>query len=71
MGTLALTLRAYTYIRTMGPDGLRQVSENAVLHANYFDANDLSHIMNCHMHNIVNMNLFYLVETEETWRQNT
>src|SRR5699024_10463322 len=28
-------LRAYTYIRTMGPDGLKEVSENAVLNANY------------------------------------
>ena len=28
-------VRAYTYIRTMGPDGLREVSECAVLHANY------------------------------------
>ncbi|MFP3340805.1 hypothetical protein R0J91_22715, partial [Micrococcus sp. SIMBA_131] len=26
---------AYTYIRTMGPEGLKQVSENAVLNANY------------------------------------
>jgi glycine dehydrogenase subunit 2 len=28
-------VRAYTYIRTMGADGLRAVSENAVLNANY------------------------------------
>jgi glycine dehydrogenase subunit 2 len=28
-------LRAYCYIRTFGPDGLRAVSENAVLNANY------------------------------------
>ena len=28
-------MRAYCYIRTHGPDGLRQVSENAVLNANY------------------------------------
>jgi glycine dehydrogenase subunit 2 len=30
-----MLVRAYTYIRTMGPDGLRSVSENAVLNANY------------------------------------
>lgn len=34
-GNFGILLRAYTYIRTMGPDGLRQVSESAVLHANY------------------------------------
>jgi glycine dehydrogenase subunit 2 len=34
-GNFGILLRAYTYIRTMGPDGLRQVSEGAVLHANY------------------------------------
>jgi glycine dehydrogenase subunit 2 len=28
-------VRAYCYIRTHGPDGLRRVSENAVLNANY------------------------------------
>ena len=30
-----MLVRAYAYIRTMGPDGLRAVSENAVLNANY------------------------------------
>ena len=35
METLGFMVRAYTYIRTMGPDGLREVSEDAVLHANY------------------------------------
>lgn len=34
-GNFGILVRAYTYIRTMGPDGLRQVSESAVLHANY------------------------------------
>ena len=28
-------MRAYTYIRSMGPDGLKAVTENAVLNANY------------------------------------
>jgi glycine dehydrogenase subunit 2 len=28
-------VRGYCYIRTLGPDGLRQVSEDAVLNANY------------------------------------
>jgi len=31
-------LRAYTYIRMMGPDGLRSMAENAVLNANYLKA---------------------------------
>ena len=30
-----MALRAYAYILTMGPKGLRQVSETAVLNANY------------------------------------
>ncbi|OES44991.1 aminomethyl-transferring glycine dehydrogenase subunit GcvPB [Domibacillus iocasae] len=34
-GNFGILVRAYTYIRTMGPSGLRQVSESAVLHANY------------------------------------
>lgn len=34
-GNFGILVRAYTYIRTYGPDGLREVSENAVLNANY------------------------------------
>lgn len=34
-GNFGMLVRAYAYIRTMGPDGLRQVSECAVLNANY------------------------------------
>src|SRR5216683_2466011 len=34
-GNFGMLVRAYTYIRTMGPDGLRSVAENAVLNANY------------------------------------
>ena len=34
-GNVGMLVRAYTYIRTMGPDGLRAVSDNAVLNANY------------------------------------
>ncbi|MER2001654.1 MAG: aminomethyl-transferring glycine dehydrogenase subunit GcvPB [Carnobacterium inhibens] len=34
-GNFGVNVRAYTYIRTMGPKGLRQVSESAVIHANY------------------------------------
>lgn len=34
-GNFGINVRAYTYIRTMGEEGLRQVSENAVLNANY------------------------------------
>jgi glycine dehydrogenase subunit 2 len=34
-GNVGILVRGYCYIRTLGPDGLRQVSENAVLNANY------------------------------------
>ncbi len=34
-GNFGMLVRAYAYIRTMGPDGLRSVSDNAVLNANY------------------------------------
>ncbi|QDU54611.1 aminomethyl-transferring glycine dehydrogenase subunit GcvPB [Aeoliella mucimassa] len=34
-GNTGVLLRAYCYIRTHGPDGLRAVSDNAVLNANY------------------------------------
>ena len=33
-----MLVRAYTYIRMHGAEGLRQVSENAVLNANYLQA---------------------------------
>jgi glycine dehydrogenase subunit 2 len=32
---VGVLIRAYCYIRTHGPDGLRAVSDNAVLNANY------------------------------------
>jgi glycine dehydrogenase subunit 2 len=35
VGNFGMLVRAYTYIRTMGGDGLRAVSDNAVLNANY------------------------------------
>jgi glycine dehydrogenase subunit 2 len=34
-GNVGILLRGYCYIRTLGPDGLREVSEQAVLNANY------------------------------------
>jgi glycine dehydrogenase subunit 2 len=34
-GNFGVIVRAYTYIRMMGPDGLRLASEDAVLNANY------------------------------------
>ncbi len=37
-GNFAVLVRAYTYIRMHGAEGLRQVSENAVLNANYLQA---------------------------------
>ena len=37
-GNFGNIVRAYAYIRSVGPYGLRQVSEDAVLHANYIRA---------------------------------
>lgn len=37
-GNFGVNVRAYAYIRTMGADGLKEVSENAVLNANYLKA---------------------------------
>lgn len=34
-GNFGINVRAYAYIRTMGPEGLKLVSENAVVNANY------------------------------------
>ncbi|MFJ7991356.1 aminomethyl-transferring glycine dehydrogenase subunit GcvPB [Peribacillus frigoritolerans] len=34
-GNFGINVRAYTYIRSMGPDGLKAVTENAVINANY------------------------------------
>lgn len=37
-GNVGILLRGYFYLRTLGPDGLRAVAENAVLNANYLKA---------------------------------
>jgi glycine dehydrogenase subunit 2 len=34
-GNVGILYRGYCYIRTLGPDGLKSISENAVLNANY------------------------------------
>jgi glycine dehydrogenase subunit 2 len=56
-GNVGILLRAYCYIRTLGPQGLREVSENAVLNANYLlsrvkDAFEVPHGDRC-MHEFV------------------
>lgn len=56
-GNVGILLRGYCYIRTLGPDGLRGVSENAVLNANYLlsrlkDAFEVPHGDRC-MHEFV------------------
>jgi glycine dehydrogenase subunit 2 len=56
-GNVGILLRGYCYIRTLGPEGLRQVSEQAVLNANYLlarikDAFDVPHGDRC-MHEFV------------------
>ncbi len=42
-GNYGVFIRAYTYIRMMGPDGLRAASEMAVLNANYLKARVAPH----------------------------
>ncbi len=37
-GNFGMVLRAYAYIRTLGPDGIRATADNAVLNANYVRA---------------------------------
>ncbi len=56
-GNFGVHVRAYTYIRSLGPDGLRQVAEDAVLAANYLltllkDIYDLPYDRRC-MHEFV------------------
>ena len=34
-GNFGVMVRAYTYIRTLGPEGLKEVSESAIINANY------------------------------------
>jgi len=38
LGNFGMMVRAYTYIRELGPQGLRQISDLAVLNANYLAA---------------------------------
>ncbi|CAN5759531.1 aminomethyl-transferring glycine dehydrogenase subunit GcvPB [soil metagenome] len=56
-GNFGMHVRAYTYIRMHGEDGLRQISEDAVLSANYLrtrlqDAYDVAYNRPC-MHEVV------------------
>ncbi|MHB1004645.1 MAG: aminomethyl-transferring glycine dehydrogenase subunit GcvPB [Chloroflexota bacterium] len=56
-GNYGILVRAYAYIRSLGPDGLRAVSENAVINANYLlaklkEAYDLPYDRKC-MHEFV------------------
>jgi glycine dehydrogenase subunit 2 len=37
-GNFGMLVRAYAYIRTMGPEGLRAVSQDAIVNANYIRA---------------------------------
>ena len=56
-GNFGVLLRAYAYIRSLGADGLRAISEAAVLNANYVQARmrgayDLAHDRTC-MHEVL------------------
>jgi glycine dehydrogenase subunit 2 len=37
-GNFGINVRAYTYLRSLGPEGLKRVAERAVLNANYLKA---------------------------------
>ena len=45
-GNFGILVRAYAYIRSLGPDGIREASESAVLNANYIKESlrDLYHL---------------------------
>ena len=56
-GNFGVLVRAYTYLRLHGAEGLRQISENAVINANYLleqlrDVYDLPYDRRC-MHEVV------------------
>ena len=56
-GNYGILVRAYTYLRMLGPEGIRRVSENAVLNANYvmaklIQAYDIPYDQHC-MHECV------------------
>jgi len=56
-GNFGVLVRAYAYIRSMGPDGLGEVSKNAIINANYIlsklkGAYHLPHDRHC-MHEVV------------------
>ncbi|MHB1000245.1 MAG: aminomethyl-transferring glycine dehydrogenase subunit GcvPB [Armatimonadota bacterium] len=56
-GNIGIILRAYLYIRTIGAEGLKKVSENAVLNANYLlhktaDSYDIPYGSRC-MHEFI------------------
>jgi glycine dehydrogenase subunit 2 len=62
-GNFGVLVRAYTYIRMLGPDGLRAVAENAVLNANYLqarlkDAYPIPHADRACMHEFVAQGTF-------------
>jgi len=42
-GNFGILVRAYTYIRSLGPEGIKQVAEMAVLNANYIKASLYDH----------------------------
>ncbi len=42
-GNFGMLVRAYTYIRSLGPEGIRRISEMAVLNANYIKASLKEH----------------------------
>jgi glycine dehydrogenase subunit 2 len=56
-GNFGVLVRAYAYIRSLGPEGIREISENAIINANYLLARlkehyHLPHDRHC-MHEVV------------------
>ncbi|GAA3313119.1 hypothetical protein GCM10020331_002480 [Ectobacillus funiculus] len=72
MAIFGILVRAYTYIRTMGPEGLRKVSESAVLHANYLRKKRLEPYFEAPYSQVCKHEFVFIrIETETAWCKNT
>ena len=66
-GNFGILVRAYTYIRTYGPEGLRRVSELAVLNANYM-MHRLAPYYEVAYRACASTNSCYPAKTKRVWR---
>jgi glycine dehydrogenase subunit 2 len=59
-----LLVRAWTYLQSLGPDGLKQVSQRAVLNANY-----IRHCLKDHYHLAFQSDCLHEVVLSDKWQQ--